>query len=309
MPVILEGVPQSVVSQWGQDTFDHLDAIRQSQNAHPGAERLCHMCPGHIIHTAKQAEPHWRHTVMDYRHLTKAELATHDGLRLHDDQERFVDGFSFQSLMINSPAYLQWLMQRFRSAGGLFEQRRVESLASCGSSDDAAPVLVVNCTGLAAGKLCADESIYPVRGQAVRVTAPSVDRFLVIESGKHSLSYILPRNPHHADGQVVLGGTIEPNNWSDKNDPQQVAQILKRCSQFVPALRQPEVQQSAQPWAGLRPGRSAEAGGVRLEIDQKHPWLIHNYGHGGSGMTLHWGCARYVLRLALEVQQASVAKL
>ncbi len=48
---------------------------------------------------------------------------------------------------------------------------------------------------------------------------------------------------------------------------------------------------------GLRPGRTS----VRLEkefIFDKP--LIHNYGHGGSGVTLSWGCADDVVELANE---------
>jgi glycine/D-amino acid oxidase-like deaminating enzyme len=49
--------------------------------------------------------------------------------------------------------------------------------------------------------------------------------------------------------------------------------------------------------AGLRPKRK---GGYRLEmtkLDSK--FLIHNYGHGGSGITMSWGCAEEVRELAL----------
>lgn len=49
---------------------------------------------------------------------------------------------------------------------------------------------------------------------------------------------------------------------------------------------------------GLRPRRH---GGVRLEVD--HGWdtpVVHNYGHGGGGVTLAWGCADRVVDLALE---------
>jgi D-amino-acid oxidase len=39
---------------------------------------------------------------------------------------------------------------------------------------------------------------------------------------------------------------------------------------------------------------------VRLERDRSRDdrTIIHNYGHGGSGFTLSWGCAREALDLA-----------
>ncbi len=47
---------------------------------------------------------------------------------------------------------------------------------------------------------------------------------------------------------------------------------------------------------GLRPGRTE----VRLEIEELPGGraLIHDYGHGGRGFTLSWGCAEEVLKLA-----------
>jgi D-amino-acid oxidase len=49
---------------------------------------------------------------------------------------------------------------------------------------------------------------------------------------------------------------------------------------------------------GLRPFRRT---GVCLRADRLSDGrrAIHNYGHGGSGFTLSWGCARAVLALAM----------
>ena len=56
---------------------------------------------------------------------------------------------------------------------------------------------------------------------------------------------------------------------------------------------------------GLRPLRTS---GVRLERDNVTVAtgvpVIHNYGHGGSGITLHWGCAQEAVALATEELQA-----
>ena len=45
---------------------------------------------------------------------------------------------------------------------------------------------------------------------------------------------------------------------------------------------------------GLRPSRNE----VRLEADTSGDrMVIHNYGHGGAGVTLSWGCADEVVAL------------
>jgi D-amino-acid oxidase len=45
---------------------------------------------------------------------------------------------------------------------------------------------------------------------------------------------------------------------------------------------------------GPRPGRPS----VRLEAEQVGAHrVIHDYGHGGAGVTLSWGCAEEVVRL------------
>ena len=64
------------------------------------------------------------------------------------------------------------------------------------------------------------------------------------------------------------------------------------------------LQASLQLQSGIRPHR---IGGVRLERDlefeQQTPgkFLIHNYGHGGAGITLSWGCASVVKDLVAAI--------
>ena len=62
-------------------------------------------------------------------------------------------------------------------------------------------------------------------------------------------------------------------------------------------------------WVGLRPGRQT----VRLETElRRHAGrslrIVHNYGHGGAGITLHWGCAAEAVRLVQQLLECHDAK-
>jgi D-amino-acid oxidase len=63
----------------------------------------------------------------------------------------------------------------------------------------------------------------------------------------------------------------------------------------VPALRTATVLSQR---VGLRPARAT----VRVEtVREPERTVVHNYGHGGSGITLSWGCADDVLAQVDEI--------
>lgn len=68
--------------------------------------------------------------------------------------------------------------------------------------------------------------------------------------------------------------------------------IFDGCRELVPGLKQAPV---LYEWTGLRPGRNE----VRLEpeILSNGKVLIHNYGHGGCGVTVASGCADDVVKI------------
>jgi D-amino-acid oxidase len=109
------------------------------------------------------------------------------------------------------------------------------------------------------------------------------------------------RDEHHPGGRAyvhprtddcILGGTLEEGEWDTADDEAAGAAILRRCRDLVPALDGVTVLEQI---VGLRPGRPT----VRLEEEDRATGrIIHNYGHGGSGITLSWGCAREVADLA-----------
>jgi D-amino-acid oxidase len=104
--------------------------------------------------------------------------------------------------------------------------------------------------------------------------------------------FIVPRG----DDMLVLGGIAEPDEWSldlglDNHEPLRV--MFRRCLDFLPVLQRATIDAAEPVRVGLRPFRRAD---IRLEREPDCR-IVHNYGHGGSGVTLSWGCAREVVEL------------
>jgi len=261
------GPPERVVS-WGQRTYDVLQAQALAGDV-PGVlmrETL-------VLGREPMGRPDWVDAVGDVRPASVTELPPgyHYGLR-------------FTVPLVEMPLYLPWLQQQIQDMGGVFTTRHITSLTELMDHD---PDAVVNCSGLAARSLVGDASVYPVRGQIVRVANPGLTLSVRDEHHPDGRAYVHPRG-----ADCILGGTLEENNWDTKVDLSAAASILRRCLDIVPQLVNPTVLEHI---VGLRPGRPA----VRLEEDTtgRGPRIVHNYGHGGSGITLSWGCAEDVVAL------------
>ncbi|MGI3200792.1 FAD-dependent oxidoreductase [Streptomyces sp. GLT-R25] len=207
------------------------------------------------------------------------------GLRTSTPEEYAGTGLWARLPLIDMPVQLRWLRERFLRAGGTVEVRAVTDLAE---AEAAAPV-VVNCTGLGARELVADPAVRPVRGQLVIVENPGVRSWLVsTDAVAGTTTYLFPQ-----PDRLVLGGTTEEDEWSLTPDPAVAARIVERCARFAPAVARARVLGHR---VGLRPVR----GVVRLEREVRGGGgvLVHNYGHGGAGVTVAWGCARVAAGLA-----------
>jgi D-amino-acid oxidase len=199
----------------------------------------------------------------------------------------YLTAWQLTAPLVTMPEYLSWLHDRYMSAGGrAITLIRYPTLAD--AIEGAGTRVVVNCTGCGANELVPDSQVTPVRGQAVVVTNPGLSRFFVGTGPGAELTYYFP----HGD-RVVLGGTEQPGNWSREPDPLVAQQIIAACSAIEPALRGAAVLEHR---VGLRPVRPE----VRLEAEAAAggTTVVHNYGHGGGGVTLSWGCASEAAELA-----------
>ncbi|MEY2520161.1 MAG: D-amino-acid oxidase [Verrucomicrobiota bacterium] len=207
----------------------------------------------------------------------------------HEIPAAFVSGFSMRVPLIETTKYLEYLKTRAANAGAsLIAGIHLENLEEVEARFD----LVVNCAGIGAKELVPDPAMEPHRGQ-VAIVAP-LDFSYAVVCDDPPLMYAIPRSQ-----DCVLGGT---NDVSDNRaaDSTATARIVAECQRVLGFARPTVLAERV----GLRPGRK---GGVRVAAEKMGDGrrVIHNYGHGGAGFTLSWGCAETVLELAQAVDLPS----
>ena len=199
------------------------------------------------------------------------------------NDHRFASGFSMKVPLMDTTIYLDYLAARFLKAGGEINANvHFEKLEDVDTKFD----LVINCAGIGARELLQDVNLEPHRGQVAIV--PRIDGLsCAVVCDDAPLMYAIPRT-----NDCVFGGT---NELSDNltADPGTTSRIVAECSRVLNIDKLPVLAERV----GLRPFRRS---GLRLEHDQLRDGrtVIHNYGHGGAGFTLSWGCAREVLEAA-----------
>ncbi|MFD0369488.1 FAD-dependent oxidoreductase [Streptomyces sp. NPDC127114] len=265
-PYLVE--PKDKVDQWGQRSLEIFRKL--AENPSTGVR----LTSGIEASRTAEAPPDWATALPGFRPCEPAELPA-----------GFSAGYRFTVPLIDMPTYLDYLLRRLDAAGGTVERRRLASLADVGPA-----AVIVNGTGLGAKDLLPDHDLRPIRGQHVVVTNPGLTEFFSEDTG---LSPDLLCFYPHGD-TVVLGGTAIDGEGDRTADDTAAANILARCAEVEPRLADARVLEHR---IGARPTRSA----VRVEAER---WedatvVVHNYGHGGAGVTLSWGCAEEAANLVV----------
>lgn len=264
--------PEDRVTAWGATAYRTFTQLAAVDGTGVLLATLLELKP------VPNPDPWWLSAVTDFRRATPNELPA-----------GYVDGYVFTAPVIEMPLYLDYLLGRFREAGGVLEQHTVERL------DDAFAVapMVINCVGLGARALVGDSDLHPSRGQVVRVRHNGFRQVVLDDDGPNRVAYIVPRL-----NDIVLGGVDDEYNESNVVDPTLTPDIIARCANLVPAFAQIRPDDILSVACGLRPVRSSVR--VELEVVSSGGILIHNYGHGGAGVTLSWGCAAEVTALVVQ---------
>ncbi len=270
--------PADKVIPWALETYRTLIDLARNPDSGVSMIEL-----RQFSRTEKIQIPDWaiplgaRAVVPSFPPVTSSEVET--SLKI------FKSGFSLRVPLMDTTIYLDYLVNRFVAAGGSIAANthftKLEEV-------DQQFGLVVNCAGIGARELARDNDIEPHRGQ-VAIVPRIKDLPYAVVCDDAPLMYAIPRR-----NDCVLGGT---NDLSGDLvvDSATTARIVAECSR---ALRIEKLSVLAER-VGLRPFRKS---GVRVERDQLRDGrtVVHNYGHGGSGFTLSWGCAEEAFELATD---------
>ncbi|XP_035219060.1 D-aspartate oxidase-like isoform X2 [Stegodyphus dumicola] len=272
-PYLLGDVPVDTLRFWCQKTFNFLEGIFKTPEA---SECGIGLLSCYYLSSVPVEAPPFSDIFLEWREINAKELALFP--------ERYRYGAFLTTLYAECTKLIPILMQRFQKKGGTILKRKIERLSELSANYD----VVINCPGVEAAYLVPDSEVTPIRGQVMRVDAPWIKHAVFADNDY----YIVPNVK-----EVICGGTHQEGNWSRKVDPKDRKHIWNGCCELIPSLKAKVLRE----WVGLRPGRPKP----RLEretqvLGEKVLEVIHNYGHGGSGVTLFWGCALQTTKLLLD---------
>ncbi|CAF4555079.1 unnamed protein product [Rotaria socialis] len=239
-----------------------------------GAEAGISQVSGYQLFNDPRPDPSYKDIVYNFRYLTKNELTTFP--------DHYKYGYFCTTFYVDTRKYMKYLTKQLLEKEVTFTKKKINSLDELVGSYD----IVLNCTGFGAREICNDNLIRPIRGQMIRVRAPWIKHFYYTDDN----CYMIPNHE-----TIVLGGTRQLDDDNIRVDLNDKDGIWQRCLRLCPSLAQAEI---LWDWAGLRPNREP----IRVEIEtikhgNKNLLVVHNYGHGGNGISLSWGTAVDATRL------------
>ncbi|MDR8390103.1 FAD-binding oxidoreductase [Aliifodinibius sp. S!AR15-10] len=265
--------------------------------------------------------PEYAPLMINFRRIDNCWKSEKDVPSLPSTQELF--GWSFNCYFADWPIYMPQLFTWYEELGGSITLQEL-----CPRDLDHLSSPFVNCSGLSGRTLFGDTNSNAVlKGHLVRV---ETNDLRLCTNSKISYNYN-PKPPIYADAAgnaqdlycypredgLILGGSrlegtvsgegkwdgvsigSESVNIDGHEIPAPIIDINREILAHSYGINLSKFRKRTA-YTGYRYIRK-KSKGLRLEKGSTSGRLrIHNYGHGGAGVTLSWGCAMQVARLLIE---------
>ncbi|MEQ8524481.1 FAD-dependent oxidoreductase [Gracilimonas sp.] len=311
-------IPRSVYSENVYSIFTKSQAYFETlyKNKFPGLKLHEHF----ELFTMAQSLPDYTHLMKGFTPLTNFKNSFHPKHPEHEVK----DGWKFSCYFADWSLYYPSLMETVLKNGVALEIKSIQKEELKNLPYD----IIINCSELGSIRLFDDPNDLIYRGHILQINdiprllnsegnvvsynfSPGADVYKT-ESGNSQDIYCYPRK----DG-LILGGSRQigklddQENWIGEETVQPImningieipAQIYNLHKSIIQETFGVDISEfkNRKVKIGYRYVRKKE-NGLRLETEELHDKLfIHNYGHGGAGVTLSWGCALEVLQLLEE---------
>lgn len=216
--------------------------------------------------------------------------------------ESISDGYVCTEYMVEMPEYMPLLFASYAELGGELTQQQV----SREYLDSLPGEYIINCTGYGSRDLFNDDSMRAMKGHILQVPydgdAPLEFSYTYTPRGKSEYTYMYPRTETLVFDGSYLPGDIIGGTWQGESpenplviDGEPVPERLVTVNEDIMRNRVEFTRDDIAVKYGFRPYRED---GVRIEQVGD---VIHNYGHGGAGVSLSWVSAKRVAEYIADV--------
>jgi D-amino-acid oxidase len=233
------------------------------------------------------------------------DVAEFDGELPARPGEAVNGGYVCKEYFVEMPEYVPLLYAAYEELGGTTEHRTV----TADGVDTLAGSVVFNCSGYGSRALFGDESMKAVKGHILRVPyegdEPLPFSYTYTPSDYEHYTYMYPRKETILFGGSYLMGDIVDGEWRGESPeapmtidgvtiPERLFTVTRDIMSNCVSIEEADVDAKY----GFRPYRTD---GLRIERDGD---VIHNYGHGGSGVSMSWWSALQAVGHVEDVSEA-----